>query len=128
PQNAVDPTRKDEFHLNEFGMQYLIRLGSSYDTGLYTDMSSVRDTLKNEITADSTVLNLYSYTGAFSLWALKLGAKFVTSVDLSPKYIEWLQQNLGLNPEIDSSKHEAMVRACDEALNELTSSGKKYNF
>lgn len=128
PQNSVDPTRKDEFHLNEFGMQYLIRLGSSYDTGLYTDMSSVRDSLKNEINQDSVVLNLYSYTGAFSLWSLKLGAKFVTSVDLSPKYIEWLQQNLGLNPEIDSSKHEAIVKACDEALDELAISGKKYNF
>ncbi|HLW56326.1 MAG TPA: class I SAM-dependent methyltransferase [Bacteriovoracaceae bacterium] len=128
PQNAVDQTRKDEFHLNEFGMQYLIRLGSSYDTGLYTDMSSVRDTLKSEINENSLVLNLYSYTGAFSLWALKLGAKQVTSVDLSPKYIEWLQQNLGLNPEIDSSKHEAITKACDEALEELHSADRKFNF
>lgn len=128
PQNAVEQNRKDEFHLNEFGMQYLIRLGSSYDTGLYTDMSSVRDVLKNEINAESKVLNLYSYTGAFSLWALKLGAEQVTSVDLSPKYIEWLQQNLGLNPEIDANKHEAIVKACDEALDELASVEKKYNF
>ncbi|HLT23198.1 MAG TPA: class I SAM-dependent methyltransferase [Bacteriovoracaceae bacterium] len=128
PQNAVEQGRKDEFHLNEFGMQYLIRLGSSYDTGLYTDMSSVRDTLKDEITPDSKVLNLYSYTGAFSLWALKLGAQQVTSVDLSPKYIEWLQQNLGLNPEIDANKHEAIVKACDEALDELATNGKTYNF
>ncbi len=128
PQNAVEQGRKDEFHLNEFGMQYLIRLGSSYDTGLYTDMSSVRDTLKDEITSDSKVLNLYSYTGAFSLWALKLGAQQVTSVDLSPKYIEWLQQNLGLNPEIDANKHEAIVKACDEALDELAANGKTYNF
>lgn len=128
PQNSVDQNRKDEFHLNEFGMQYLIRLGSSYDTGLYTDMSSVRDTLKGEISENSSVLNLYSYTGAFSLWALKLGAQHVTSVDLSPKYIEWLQQNLGLNPEIESSKHTAIVNACDDALENLFTENKKFNF
>lgn len=128
PQNAIDHTRKDEFHLNEFGMQYLIRLGSSYDTGLYTDMSSVRDALSNEINENSKVLNLYSYTGAFSLWALKYGATQVTSVDLSPKYIEWLQQNLGLNPQIDSSKHESMIKPCDEALLELAAAGKSFNF
>jgi 23S rRNA (cytosine1962-C5)-methyltransferase len=128
PQNAVDNNRKDEFHLNEFGMQYLIRLGSSYDTGIYTDMSSVRDALANEVNENSSVLNLYSYTGAYSLWALKLGAKNVTSVDLSPKYIEWLQQNLALNPQIDSNRHESIVKACDDALAEMAAEGKTYNF
>src|SRR5690606_16245854 len=105
PQNFVDQNRRDEFHLSEFGIQYLIRLGSSYDHGLYTDMSSIRHTLTKIVKPGSSLLNLYSYTGAFSLWAMKLGATDVVSVDLSPKYIEWLQQNLGLNPELDPTQH-----------------------
>lgn len=126
PVNAVDPNRRDEFHLSEFGNQYLIRLGSSYDHGLYTDMSSVRFTLQKLVNAESRVLNLYSYTGAYSLWAMKLGAKQVTSVDLSPKYIEWLQQNLALNPELDHTRHEALTMSVEDALTKLQ--GEKREF
>jgi 23S rRNA (cytosine1962-C5)-methyltransferase len=126
PTNAVDTGRRDEFHLQEFGVQYLIRLGASYDHGLYTDMSSLRFLLKNEINSSSKVLNLYSYTGAYSLWALKHGASRVVSVDLSPKYIEWLQQNLGLNPDLDPTRHEALVMSVDEALGKLKN--EKFNF
>lgn len=128
PINSTDPDRRDEFHLQEFGLQYLIRLGSSYDHGLYTDMSSIRHNLKRFVTNDSSVLNLYSYTGAFSLWAMKLGAKQVTSVDLSPKYIEWLQQNLGLNPDLNPAQHEALTMSVDEALEKLRSEEKVFDF
>lgn len=119
PLNAMDSDRRDEFHLQEFGLQYLIRLGSSYDHGLYTDMSSLRHSLKELVQKNSKVLNLFSYTGAFSLWAMKLGASEVVSVDLSPKYIEWLQQNLALNPELDHSQHEALTMNVEDALKNL---------
>lgn len=119
PQNLVDLDRKDEFHLAEFGIQYLIRLGLSYDHGLYTDMSSIRQIIKGYIKPQMKVLNLFSYTGAFSLWSLKLGASSVVSVDLSPKYIEWLQHNLSLNPELDHTRHEAMNKSVEEALEEV---------
>lgn len=128
PINSVEPTRRDEFHLQEFGLQYLVRLGSSYDHGLYTDMSSVRYELKSFITPESSVLNLYCYTGAFSLWAMKLGAKQVTSVDLSPKYIEWLQQNLGLNPELNSVQHEALTMSVEDALVKLKTEERRFDF
>lgn len=127
PQNAIDKDRRDEFHLAEFGIQYLVRLGSSYDHGIYTDMSSIRDQLSKLIKPESSLLNLYSYTGAFSLWAMKLGATHVVSVDLSPKYIEWLQQNIALNPELNHTQHEAIVSSVDDALNELNKEEKKFD-
>lgn len=127
PLNIMDSDRRDEFHLQEFGLQYLIRLGSSYDIGLYTDMSSIRHTLQRLVTPGSKVLNLYSYTGAFSLWSMKLGASDVVSVDLSPKYIEWLQQNIGLNPELKSEEHEALTMSVDEALVQLKSQDRKFD-
>lgn len=127
PVNAVDSNQRDEFHLSEFGIQYLIRLGSSYDHGLYTDMSSIRHSLSKLIKPDSSLLNLYSYTGAFSLWAMKLGASHVVSVDLSPKYIEWLQQNIALNPELNHTQHEAIVSSVDEALCELKKNQKTFD-
>lgn len=127
PQNSVDQGRRDEFHISEFGIQYLIRLGSSYDHGLYTDMSAIRYTLAKMIRPGSSLLNLYSYTGAFSLWAMKLGATNVVSVDLSPKYIEWLQQNLALNPELNHTQHEAMVSSVDDALTNLKKDGRTFD-
>lgn len=127
PQNLTDDKRRDEFHIQEFGLQYLIRLGSSYDHGLYTDMSSIRYTLKNLVKEGSKVLNLFSYTGAFSLWSMKLGAKDVVSVDLSPKYIEWLQQNIGLNPELNSAQHEALVMSVEDAISRLKSEERKFD-
>ena len=127
PQNSIDPQRRDEFHLQEFGLQYLIRLGSSYDHGLYTDMSSVRHSLTKFMKPEMKVLNLFSYTGAFSLWAMKQGASEVVSVDLSPKYIEWLQQNLGLNPDIESNRHESMTMSTDEALGKLKDSDRTFD-
>lgn len=127
PTNSIDPNRRDEFHLSEFGVQYLIRLGSSYDLGLYTDMSSIRHLLTKMIKPNSSLLNLYSYTGAFSLWALKQGASHVVSVDLSPKYIEWLQQNLALNPDLNHTQHEAIVSSVDDALTELQKNDKKFD-
>ena len=128
PTNSIDSNRRDEFHLSEFGIQYLIRLGSSYDHGLYTDMSSIRHVLSKFIAPGMSVLNLYSYTGAFSLWAMKLGATNVVSVDLSPKYIEWLQQNIALNPELNHTQHESMIKSVDEALNDLKTNHKTFDF
>lgn len=127
PNNAITQNQRDEFHLSEFGVQYLIRLGSSYDHGLYTDMSSIRYQLKKYISPGMSVLNLYSYTGAFSLWSLKLGATRVVSVDLSQKYIEWLQQNLALNPDLNHTHHEAIIKSSDEATNDMLSSGQKFD-
>lgn len=127
PMNAMDSDRRDEFHLQEFGLQYLIRLGSSYDLGLYTDMSSVRHQLSRLVKDGSSVLNLFSYTGAFSLWSMKLGASSVVSVDLSPKYIEWLQQNIALNPDLKSELHEAMISSVGEATDKLLAEGRKFD-
>jgi 23S rRNA (cytosine1962-C5)-methyltransferase len=127
PQNILDPTRRDEFHISEFGIQYLIRLGSSYDHGLYTDMSSIRHALISMIRPGSSILNLFSYTGAFSLLAMKLGATKVVSIDLSPKYIEWLQQNIALNPELNHIQHESMISSVDEGLGNLKKESKTFD-
>ena len=90
-------------------------------------MSSIRHSLSKLIKPDSSFLNLYSYTGAFSLWAMKLGASHVVSVDLSPKYIEWLQQNIALNPDLNHTQHEAMVSSVDDALTELKKNNKTFD-
>lgn len=127
PQNAQDQGKREEFHLQEYGIQYWIRLGGQYDHGLYTDMSHIRERIKPLLNENTKFLNLFSYTGAFSLWALKNKSQDVVSVDLSPKYIEWLQNNLGLNADLDHTKHQSMVMSVEDALDSLLKEGRKFD-
>lgn len=109
---------KNQTTINEFGVNYGVRLHTHYDCGIYTDMSAIRGTLAGEF-KDKKVLNLFSYTGAYSLFALKNGASKVVSVDLSARYLDWLDHNLGLNPELDASKHVRMEMSTEEALTKV---------
>ena len=52
-----------------------------------------------------SLLNLFSYTGSFSLNALYYGAQNVVSVDISTKYTDWLKANIVLN-SFDETKHK----------------------
>ncbi len=111
-------THKD-FQLNEFGIHYQIRLNEHYDFGIYTDMSSIRKQMKNYLVKSQSLLNLYSYTGAFSLFAMKLGAKNVVSVDLSSKYLNWLEENIAINTELNPTFHKSLCMPSEKALEKL---------
>lgn len=117
PKNFWRQSRdyQDTFTIQEFGVNYELRLEDHYDYGIYTDMSGLRLKLKRYF-EDSKVLNLYCYTGAFSLYALSQGASAVDSVDLSPNYLSWLGRNLELNPELDHTLHKSHEAPCDRFL------------
>lgn len=97
----------DQLLIQEFGVSYELRFQDSYDIGLYTDMSAIRQKVRADFEG-KRVLNLFSYTGAFSLLALKEGAQKVTSVDLSKPNQDWLKCNLEHNPSLDQSRHESV--------------------
>lgn len=115
-----------DFSLNEYGINYQIRLNEHYDFGIYTDMSAIRSQMKPYLEKSSSLLNLFSYTGAFSLFALKLGAKQVVSVDLSSKYLNWLEENIALNPELNSTFHQSLCMSSEKSLEKLISENVKF--
>ena len=115
-----------DFILNEFGINYQIRLNEHYDFGIYTDMSAIRIQMRPYLEKSQSLLNLFSYTGAFSLYSLKLGAKKVVSVDLSQKYLNWLDENIALNPELHSEFHSSMAMPSEKALEKLISNNAKF--
>ena len=112
-----DITTPLHFVLKEFGINYQLHFDQNYDHGLYTDMAAIRKRLDKYISGK--VLNLFSYTGAFSLYSLSKGAEHVTSVDLSSKYLEWLKSNLDLNPQLDQSKHRSLCMSVSASLQQL---------
>lgn len=114
------------FTLREFGLAYHIFLKEAYDVGLYTDMSAFRKRLAPLFKNAASVLNLFSYTGAFSLFALKYDCR-VTSVDLSPKYLAILEENLRINENLSSSRHLSMCMGVEKALQMLMKQGETFD-
>jgi len=82
-----------EWVVQEQGLSFIVDLTKRIDTGLFLDQAPARN-LVREMSLGLDVLNLFSYTGSFSVYAAAGGAKTVTSVDLSSTYTEWCVKNL----------------------------------
>ncbi|MBC8551158.1 MAG: class I SAM-dependent rRNA methyltransferase [Candidatus Brocadiales bacterium] len=91
-----------KIRVQENGVSYLVQPMGSLDTGLFFDLRGARKEFAQNA-KDKSVLNLFSYTGAFSLTAAIAGASQVVSVDTSPECHKWARENFELN-NID---HEA---------------------
>ncbi len=116
---SLNGQTNSDFILKEFGINYLIRINEHYDFGIYTDMSAIRKQMQPYLEKSSSLLNLYCYTGAFSLFGLSLGSTNVVSVDLSSKYLKWLDENIALNPQLDKKYHTALCMPSEKALEKL---------
>lgn len=110
-------------HEGEF--KFEVHLGEGLHTGLFLDQRENRKTIYFN-SKDRRVLNLFSYTGAFTLAALKGGAKEVVSVDLSKNYLEWLKQNVSLN-EMDLKKTPVWTRDVFEYLKFASKKNEKFD-
>jgi 23S rRNA (cytosine1962-C5)-methyltransferase len=89
---------------SENGLQFIINLTDYLDTGLFLDHRPLRKTFRNEA-AGKKVLNLFAYTGSFSVNAAAGGAAGITTVDLSKNYLQWARENMEQNGLYDSDKH-----------------------
>ncbi len=71
----------------------MVNLSDYLDTGLFLDHRLTRERVRNEA-RDKKVLNLFAYTGSFSVYAAAGGASEVVTVDLSKTYLNWAEKNL----------------------------------
>lgn len=96
---------KKELIVDEHGLSFIVNLSDYLDTGLFLDHRLTRQKVK-ELAKDKRVLNLFSYTGSFTVYAASGGANKITTVDLSKTYINWAKRNLTYNKLYDDTKHE----------------------
>jgi 23S rRNA (cytosine1962-C5)-methyltransferase len=82
--------------VNEGGLKFEVDLHSYLDTGLFLDHRETRALIRQRAEG-RRMLNLFAYTGSFSVYAAAGGALGTTSVDLSNTYQAWTQRNLALN-------------------------------
>jgi 23S rRNA (cytosine1962-C5)-methyltransferase len=97
--------QKVERIVPEGGLNFIINLTDYLDTGLFLDHRITRGMVRDEAKG-LRVLNLFCYTGAFSVYAAHGGAASVTSVDLSKTYINWAKRNMQYNKLYKEDKHE----------------------
>lgn len=87
---------KEFFEVKENGLKFLVNLSDYLDTGLFLDHRITRQMVR-EISKDKSFLNLFAYTGSFSVYAAAGGATKVTTVDLSNTYLQWAKNNFKIN-------------------------------
>jgi 23S rRNA (cytosine1962-C5)-methyltransferase len=88
--------QRSEIEVTEGGLKFLVNLTDYLDTGLFLDHRVTRGMVRAEAEG-KRVLNLFCYTGSFSVYAAAGGAAEVVSVDLSKTYLDWAGRNMQLN-------------------------------
>lgn len=111
--------RREDFHENELavkenGHSFLVNWTEGQKTGFFLDQRDNR-ALVGSLSKGRNVLNLFCYTGGFSIYALNNGAAHVDSVDSSKKAMMMVDRNVALNG-FDSSRHTSL---CCDAIDYL---------
>ncbi|MBV9988535.1 MAG: class I SAM-dependent methyltransferase [Chitinophagaceae bacterium] len=96
--------QQDFFTVMENGLKFQVNLTDYLDTGLFLDHRITRQMVREQ-SKDKQVLNLFCYTGSFSVYAAAGGAAGVVSVDLSKTYLSWAEDNCVINRFKDPSRY-----------------------
>ncbi|MBN8878273.1 MAG: class I SAM-dependent methyltransferase [Sphingobacteriales bacterium] len=107
-----------EFAVTENGLQFIINLSDYLDTGLFLDHRITRQMVK-EKSAGKKVLNLFAYTGSFSVYAAAGNADEVVTADLSKTYLQWAEKNMRLNGFNDPAKYSFVQTDVMQYLKQL---------
>ena len=115
----TDCEKADEFWSSENGLQFRIDWLRGQKTGFFIDQRENR-ALVERYAANKDVLNMFCYTGGFSLYALRGGAKSVDSVDVSQKAIDLVNINVARNFPNDPRHHAYAADAFDFLSDKIT--------
>ena len=96
--------REEYITVLENNLKFQVNLTDYLDTGLFLDHRITRKMVMDQ-SKDKRVLNLFCYTGSFSVYAAAGGARSVTSVDLSKTYLTWAEDNFVINLFKDKDKY-----------------------
>lgn len=98
-------------------------------TGFFLDQRDNRAKVES-LAMGKTVLNVFAYTGGFSVYAARGGATEVTSLDLSKPALQDAQRNFALNqdnPNVTQAKHELLAGDAFQLLKELQQAGRTFD-
>lgn len=88
--------KQHEILAQEGGLQFWVNLSDYVDTGLFLDHRITRSMVRDEAKG-KRFLNLFAYTGAFTVYAADGAAAETTTVDWSNAYLQWAARNMETN-------------------------------
>ena len=97
-------SRTPSFTIEERDLRFEVNLGRYLDTGLFLDHRDTRRMVRQGA-AGKTFLNLFAYTGSFTVYAAAGGARRTVTVDMSKTYQDWSRRNLVHNRLNDNARH-----------------------
>ena len=114
-----------DFIVHEHGRRFWVNLEKYLDTGLFLDHRNTRQRV-GEMAAGKRFLNLFAYTGSFSVYAATGGAAASDTVDLSNTYLDWARRNFELNG-IDEARHQIVRADVFQYLQAAAQAGKTFD-
>jgi 23S rRNA (cytosine1962-C5)-methyltransferase len=102
----------------ENGLKFWVDIAQGQKTGFFLDQRENRVWVGKHA-GGAKILNAFSYSGAFSSYALQGGAKHVTSVDISASATEYATQNVALNIPDSADRHLALKADCFQYLKDM---------
>jgi len=114
-----------ESEVRENGIPYLVRLGDGLSTGLFLDQRANRARVRDE-SGGARVLNLFSYTCAFSIAAATGGAREVVSVDAAKKQLERGARGFA-HAGLDAALHETIADDAFDVLDRMARRGRTFD-
>ncbi len=111
--------------VDENNLHFKVDLATYVDTGLFLDHRLTR-MLVRERSMRADVLNLFSYTGSFSVYAAAGGANSVKSIDMSATYTKWAEENLAQNGFTGDS-YQCLCMDATKYVAQAIKQGEKYD-
>lgn len=114
--------------VEEQGLKFEVNLSDYLDTGLFLDHRKTRSIIRH-YAKGKRVLNLFAYTGSFTVYARAGGAIATTTVDMSKTYQDWTKRNLELNGfAVDGALHRLVHADCLQFLEAGPAPSERYDY
>jgi 23S rRNA (guanine2445-N2)-methyltransferase / 23S rRNA (guanine2069-N7)-methyltransferase len=117
--------QKHQIKVHEAGLTFLVNLTDYVDTGLFLDHRETRLMVHGEANG-TRFLNLFAYTGSFTVYAADAGAISTETVDLSKNYLGWAEDNLKVN-KLAGLEHKFIAMDCMEYLKQCVVKKKQFD-
>lgn len=113
------------FVIRENGLAFEVSFESGYSQGIFLDQRLNRAEVMRRMAGGGKLLNLFSYTGGFSV-AGAMGGGEATTLDLSAPYLEWAKRNFRHN-ELDDAAHHFCKGDAFHWLKRFAKQGRKFD-
>jgi len=115
----------DDIVVSEDGLELVVNLHAYLDTGLFLDHRNTRRMVRAQASG-KRFLNLFAYTGSFTVYAAAGGASSSVTVDLSNRYLDWASRNLDQNG-LHTGAHRLVRADVLRYLESATARGERYD-